>query len=118
MMIVLGLDDSDAAQLAACRSLSGLQQLDLRYNHFTQKSFIALRASLGRATPKSFLRVRFDAVIALLERAPASDEELASALMGCLAEPGTLRPSVEAALHGLALTSVRRGTWGTPIPRQ
>ena len=61
-------------------------------------------SSLGRATPESFVRVRFDAVFALLEQPPASDEELAAALMGCLAEPGALRPSVEAALHGLALT--------------
>lgn len=60
--------------------------------------------SLAQATEESFVRVRQDAVAALLENPPASDSELAAALMGCLAEPGELRPSVEVALHGLALT--------------
>lgn len=60
--------------------------------------------SLGEATEESFVRVRHAAVTGLLDNPPGSDEELAAALMGCLAEPGELRPSVEAALHGLALT--------------
>jgi rhamnose utilization protein RhaD (predicted bifunctional aldolase and dehydrogenase) len=74
-------------------------------------------ASLGSATPESFVRVRFEAVFQLLDQPPSSDEERTAALVGCLAEPGTLRPSVEAALHALALTIGGGGTWATPIQR-
>ncbi|MBV8999906.1 MAG: class II aldolase/adducin family protein [Solirubrobacterales bacterium] len=60
-------------------------------------------SSLADATPESFVEVRLSAVLALLDRPPRDDEELAQALVECRVDGGD-RPSVEVALHALGLT--------------
>ena len=59
--------------------------------------------SLGSAGPHSFVEMRTAAVLALLDSGPLDDEELTAALSACRVGKGP-RPSVEAALHALALT--------------
>jgi len=59
--------------------------------------------SLATADERSFVEMRTDAVLDLIERPPATDAELARALLACRAADGP-RPSTEAALHALALT--------------
>lgn len=59
--------------------------------------------SLGTATAESFVELRLDAVLALLDAPPADDDELTAALDDCRTGDGP-RPSVEAALHALSLT--------------
>jgi rhamnose utilization protein RhaD (predicted bifunctional aldolase and dehydrogenase) len=61
-------------------------------------------ASLGQASPDSFVEVRASALLALLDQSLADDAALADALMACRVADGPLRPSVEAALHAIALT--------------
>ncbi len=60
-------------------------------------------SSLATATADSFVEMRLSAVLALLEQPPRDDEALAHALAGARIADGP-RPSVEAALHALALT--------------
>jgi rhamnose utilization protein RhaD (predicted bifunctional aldolase and dehydrogenase) len=60
-------------------------------------------SSMATATPDSFVEMRLSAVLGLLERPPGDDEELAHALAASRIADGP-RPSVEAALHALALT--------------
>jgi len=59
--------------------------------------------ALARADAGSFVEMRTDAVLDLLDHPPATDAELAQALERCRAGEGP-RPSVEATLHALALT--------------
>jgi rhamnose utilization protein RhaD (predicted bifunctional aldolase and dehydrogenase) len=61
-------------------------------------------SSLRLALAGSFVAVSFDAMQQMLESPPANDEALTQALMGCLAQDSTLRPSTEAPLHALGLT--------------
>ena len=60
--------------------------------------------SLGEATPDSFVEMDTRAVLDLLRSPPGDDEELTAALEASRAAEGP-RPSVEAALHALALTT-------------
>lgn len=69
-----------------------------------EDSFL-LKASgfpLARATPESFVEMGLSSVLALLEAPPRDDDELAQALSACRRGEGH-RPSVEAALHAVAL---------------
>lgn len=61
-------------------------------------------SSLAEAMPSSFVTMSFDAVSRMLDSPPADDAELTRALMACLAEGTSLRPSTEAPLHALALS--------------
>lgn len=61
-------------------------------------------ASLAQASAESFVEVRASALLALLDHPFGDDAALADALMGCRVAEGPLRPSVEAALHAIALT--------------
>lgn len=61
-------------------------------------------ASLARASADSFVEMRTSALLDLLDRPPGDDAALADALMACRVAEGPLRPSVEAALHAVALT--------------
>lgn len=74
--------------------------------------------SLAEATSEAFVEMRLSAVLELLEAPPRDDQELAAALSACRVGEGH-RPSVEAALHALALTlgaaSVVGHTHPTPI---
>lgn len=60
-------------------------------------------ASLRDASPESFLEVRIDAMLALLDEAPVDEAERGAALAACVVGDGPLRPSVEAPLHAVAL---------------
>lgn len=60
--------------------------------------------SLQSAAPGSFVEMRMDAVLKLLDDPPGSDQELSDRIFACKAEASELRPSVEAGLHALALT--------------
>ncbi|MGZ4333749.1 MAG: class II aldolase/adducin family protein [Gaiellaceae bacterium] len=60
-------------------------------------------ASLSEATAASFLEVRIDPVLALLDSAPAGEEAQAAALTACASGAEGLRPSVEMPLHAVAL---------------
>lgn len=59
--------------------------------------------SLAGASPDSFVEMRLSAVLALLGDPPRDDAALAQALSACRLGDGP-RPSVEAALHAVALT--------------
>lgn len=62
--------------------------------------------SLATADTRSFVLLRTRAVLELLDEPPPDDEQLGRALSLCRADPtATARPSVEAALHALCLTT-------------
>ena len=70
---------------------------------------------LGDATRESFVELRLEAVLALLDAPPAGDAELAAALGACRLSDGP-RPSVEAALHAVCLTAGGAGAVGHTHP--
>jgi rhamnose utilization protein RhaD (predicted bifunctional aldolase and dehydrogenase) len=59
--------------------------------------------SLREASRESFLEVRLDAVLALLDDAPVDEAEQGAALAACVVDDQPLRPSVETPLHAVAL---------------
>lgn len=63
-------------------------------------------AELGKSGPESFVEVRFDRILAMLEGGDLSDEEITEGLMAAKVDPKAPgRPSVETTFHALALTS-------------
>ncbi len=60
--------------------------------------------SLAAAAPDSFVEMGLSAVLGLLDTPPHDDAALAQALSACRLSDGP-RPSVEAALHAIALTA-------------
>jgi rhamnose utilization protein RhaD (predicted bifunctional aldolase and dehydrogenase) len=60
-------------------------------------------SSLRDASRESFLEVRVDAMLGLLDDAPADEAELGAALAACVVGDRPLRPSVEAPVHAVAL---------------
>jgi rhamnose utilization protein RhaD (predicted bifunctional aldolase and dehydrogenase) len=60
-------------------------------------------ASLRDATASSFLEVRIDPLLALLDDAPDTEAEQNEALAACANGAGTSRPSVETPLHAVAV---------------
>lgn len=71
--------------------------------------------SLGSADVDSFVEMRTAAVLELLDRPSLGDRELTVALSECTVGEGP-RPSVEAALHALALTLGRASFVGHTHP--
>ena len=59
--------------------------------------------SLGGTTAASFLRVRVDDALGLLDRVPADEVGQAAALAACVDGGSDLRPSVETPMHAAAL---------------
>lgn len=59
--------------------------------------------SLARASRESFVEMRLDATLELLDLESPTDDELLEALMACRSTGG-LRPSIEAVVHALSLT--------------
>jgi rhamnose utilization protein RhaD (predicted bifunctional aldolase and dehydrogenase) len=61
-------------------------------------------AELGAIEASGFVRVRFDRVLALLEMGSPSDDDMKAGLEAARVDPAAIaRPSVETALHALAL---------------
>ncbi len=59
--------------------------------------------SLRNATPESFVEAQVDALLALVDEAPADEAAQNDALAACCVDPGALRPSVEAPLHAVCV---------------
>ncbi len=62
-------------------------------------------AEMGKSGPESFVEVRFDIILDMLEGGDLSDEEIKAGLMAARVDPNAPgRPSVETTFHALALT--------------
>jgi rhamnose utilization protein RhaD (predicted bifunctional aldolase and dehydrogenase) len=59
--------------------------------------------SLGKTSAASFLRVRVDDALALLDHVPADEDEQAAALAACVDGVSDQRPSVETPMHAAAM---------------
>lgn len=92
----LGATERDLAVLG-----EGNTSVRLDEKHFLVK---ASGTSLAKASRESFVELRLDATLELLDLESPSDDELLEALMACRSSKEGLRPSIEAVVHALSLT--------------